>query len=80
MQFGVLEVEKQCELEIGDIQVSKHLGKMGVGKRGRYFRIDNDQVVHDEVGNESANELASIMDVKSFLLINYVSERSQFND
>lgn len=79
LQFRVLKVEKQCELEICDVEIPEHLGNMRIGECGYDFGIDEHQAVDDHVGNESSDQLPPIMDIELFLLFNNVPQRSKLN-
>ena len=59
-QSGFLEIDQQGDFELGDIQVTEHLGHVRVVERRHDFRVDDHRVVHDEIRNERADEATAI--------------------
>ena len=50
VQSGLLEVEQESDLQIGDVEVSKDLSNVALIESSGDLRVDNNGVVNDEVG------------------------------
>ena len=79
-KFVVFEVEKQSGLELGDIQVAEHLRDVTVVERRDNLGVDDEPLLHDEVGNEDSDELAAVVDVVGFLLLTPNPLLTEFDD
>lgn len=50
-QFRALEIQKDCNLKAGDIQVSQHLGNVGFIEISYHLWIGDDFSIYNQVGN-----------------------------
>ena len=62
LQLRFLEVQEQRDFESGDVQVTEHLCEMGLVECGNDLWIHDHQAFYNQVGNELADQLASIVD------------------
>jgi len=79
-EAGEFEIEEEREFEIRDGEIAGHLGDVSVRERGDNLGIDDHEVVDDEVGDESADELAFVVNRKRFLLGDGVAPFGEFDD
>ena len=63
LQLGILEVEQQCQLKTGDIQVTQHLCLMCVVERRHNLRVGDYQFIHDQIGIQRADMLAIVVPI-----------------
>ncbi len=76
----MLEIEKQGGFQARDVEIAKHLGDVGFIEIGNHFRIDDDGLVYNQVGDEGANELTVVMNGKLFLLFADKTFLGEFDD
>lgn len=63
----VFKIEEKSSLETGDIEVTEHLSEVSVVEGGDDFWIYDHQTLHDEVGDEFADELPLVADFEGAL-------------
>jgi hypothetical protein len=76
----MLEIDEQGQPEIGDGQITHHLGDMRRGEILRHLGISNYQIIDDHIGNERVDHLPVIPHIKSLLLVDPVTLLAQLND
>ena len=76
LQFDMLEIQKQGQLEFGDGQISDHLTDVGFVESLHHLGIGDHQVINYHVWHQIPDYLSRIMNRKSFLLINFVASIS----
>ena len=57
-EFRVPEVQQQCEIKVGDVQVAEHLSDVIVIERGDYLRINDDQFIDDQIRNKCPDQMS----------------------
>ncbi len=77
---GILEIEKQSGFQARDVEIAKHLGDVGFVEIGNHFRIDDDGLVYNQVGEEGANELTVVLNGILFLLFADKTFLGEFDD
>jgi hypothetical protein len=65
----VFEIEEKSSFETGNVEVAKHLGDVVIVEGIDHLGIDDDGVVDNEIGDESANEMLIVMHWVLLLLL-----------
>lgn len=76
---GEFEIEKQGEVEAGYCEIACHLGEMGISESGDDFGVYDDGLVDDEVGDERADQLGLVVNLKDFLLVDAMAAFGQLD-
>ena len=69
MKPGMFEIEEKGSFQAGNVEVAKHLGDVVIVEGIDHLGIDDDGVVDNEIGNESADEMLIVMDGVLLLLL-----------
>jgi hypothetical protein len=64
-QLRVFEIQQECDLKSGNVQVSDHLGDVRVIEGRDDLGIHNHFAIYNQVGDELADKTASIGDGNS---------------
>ena len=76
----MLEIEEKGSFQVGNVQVAKHLGDVVIIEGIDHLGVDDDGVVDNEIGDESANEMPVVMDGVLLLLLADKSLLCEFDD
>jgi hypothetical protein len=79
VELGVLEVQQQGDFEAGNVQVSEHLGDVGVVEFRDHLRINDDLFVYDQIRYKLADELFPIVHRELSLLLALTPAMCQFD-
>lgn len=75
----VFEVEQEADLEIGDFEVAKDLGGVGIVESFSDFGIHYDGVFHDKIRDGCADESAFVVNRKTGLLLEEYTSFGKFD-
>ena len=78
-QYGFFEIEEQRDLQTGDVQIPQHLGDVRIVECRDHFGICDDFAVHDQIGDQLADELAPIVNRIFALLLDRMAAFPQFD-
>ncbi len=62
LEFGLLEVQEEGDIQAGDAQVTQHLGDVRIGERGDDFWVGDDRPIDDDVGDQFSDPVAAIVE------------------
>ena len=80
LEFGLLEIEQQRKMQTGDGEVTDHLGDVGFVEGRDHLRVNNDRLIHDQVGNKLADLLLLIENPELLLLLDAMAALPQLDD